>query len=112
MSLFIPRGRTLFIPSNVGPILEVQILLPSFDGSTDAIQHMNIFLDSCLANNIRNSYHLMILFPTTLCGDAFEWYYSLEDGSIRNWSSLVKQFVDHFTVNKSPWGDIKQVAQL
>ena len=102
MSSFIPRGRPIVIPSNVGPILEVQIPLPSFDGAIDAVRHMNMFLNSCLANNIKNAYHLMMLFPTTLCGDAFEWYYSLEAGSIRNWSLLVKQFVDHFTVDNHP----------
>ena len=102
MSSFIPRGRPIVIPSNVDPIPEVQVPLPSFDGAIDVVRHMNMFLDSCLANNIRNAYHLMMLLPTTLCGDAFEWYYSLEAGSIRNWSTLEKQFVDHFTVDNHP----------
>lgn len=68
MSSFNPRGRLIVIPSNVGPILKIQIPLPSFDGATNVIRHMNMFLDNCLANNIRNAYHLMMLFPTTLVG--------------------------------------------
>ena len=78
MSSFNLRGRAIGIPSNMGLIPEVQILLPWFDGVTDVVRRINMFLDSYLANNIRNVYHLMVIFPTTVCGNAYDRYYSLK----------------------------------
>eukprot|EP01018_Ginkgo_biloba_P038058 Gb_22047 [translate_table: standard] len=86
------------IPTGLDPLPSLRIPLPTFDGKTDPDRHLTQFLDACLANGIRNPHHLMQLFPTSLRGDAYDWYAGLELGSIMTWSQLGRSFHDGFTL--------------
>eukprot|EP01018_Ginkgo_biloba_P005965 Gb_05728 [translate_table: standard] len=90
--------RPIVIPAGLEPLPSLQIPLPTFDGQTDPNRHLTQFLDACLANGVRNPHHLMQLFPTSLRGDAYDWYAKLDLGSIMTWSQLGHFFHDGFAL--------------
>eukprot|EP01018_Ginkgo_biloba_P024003 Gb_29605 [translate_table: standard] len=90
--------RPIMIPVGLEPLPSLRIQLPTFDGQTDPDRHLTQFLDACLANGVRNPHHLMQLFPTSLRGDAYDWYVGLELDSITTWSQLGRSFHDGFTL--------------
>eukprot|EP01018_Ginkgo_biloba_P039332 Gb_30728 [translate_table: standard] len=51
--------RPIVIPAGLEPLSSLRIPLPTFDGQTDHDRHLTQFLDACLANGVRNPYHLM-----------------------------------------------------
>eukprot|EP01018_Ginkgo_biloba_P028088 Gb_31136 [translate_table: standard] len=90
--------RPIMILAGLEPLPSLRIPLPTFDGQTDPDRHLTQFLDACLANGVRNPHHLMQLFPTSLRGDAYDWYAGLELGSITTWSQLGRSFHDGFAL--------------
>eukprot|EP01018_Ginkgo_biloba_P035769 Gb_12780 [translate_table: standard] len=76
----------IVIPTGLEPLPSLRIPFPTFDGQTDPDRHLTQFLNACLANGVQNPHHLMQLFPTSLRGDAYDWYAGLELGSITTWS--------------------------
>eukprot|EP01018_Ginkgo_biloba_P021560 Gb_31311 [translate_table: standard] len=90
--------RPIVIPAGLEPLPSLRIPLPTFDGQTDPNRHLTQFLDACLENGVRNPHHLMQLFPTSLHGDAYDWYVGLELGSITTWSQLGRSFHDGFAL--------------
>eukprot|EP01018_Ginkgo_biloba_P000464 Gb_21026 [translate_table: standard] len=90
--------RPIVIPAGLEPLPSLRIPLPTFDGQTDPDRHLTQFLDACLENGVRNPHHLMQLFPTSLRGDAYDWYAGSELGSITTWSQLGRSFHDGFAL--------------
>eukprot|EP01018_Ginkgo_biloba_P019507 Gb_13604 [translate_table: standard] len=90
--------RPIAIPAGLEPLPSLRIPLPTFDGQTDPDRHLTQFLDAYLANGVRNPHHLMQLFPTSLRGDAYDYYAGLEPGSITTWSQLGHSFHDGFAL--------------
>eukprot|EP01018_Ginkgo_biloba_P031758 Gb_05978 [translate_table: standard] len=90
--------RPIMIPARLEPLPSLRIPLPTFDGQTDLDRHLTQFLEACLENRVRNPHHLMQLFPTSLRGDAYDWYVELELGSITTWSQLGRSFHDGFAL--------------
>eukprot|EP01018_Ginkgo_biloba_P022801 Gb_37203 [translate_table: standard] len=88
----------IVIPVGLEPLPSLRIPLPTFDGQTDPDRHLTQFLDACLENGVRNPHHLMQVFPTSLRGDAYDWYAGLELGSITTWSQLGRSFHDGFAL--------------
>eukprot|EP01018_Ginkgo_biloba_P030719 Gb_36794 [translate_table: standard] len=88
----------IVIPAGLEPLPSLRIPLPTFDGQTDPDRHLTQFLDAYLANGVRNPHHLKQLFPTSLRGDAYDWYAGLELGSITTWSQLGRSFHDGFAL--------------
>lgn len=60
-------------------------------------QHLAHFMASC-GNTASSEALLLRQFPQSLSGPAFEWYYSLENGSIRTWDDLCDRFRASFAV--------------
>eukprot|EP01018_Ginkgo_biloba_P038465 Gb_27400 [translate_table: standard] len=90
--------RPIVIPAGLEPLPSLRIPLPTFDGKNDPDRHLTQFLDACLANGVQNLHHLMQLFPTSLRGDAYDWYAGLELGSITTSSQLGRSFHDGFAL--------------
>jgi hypothetical protein len=54
-------------------------------------QHLAHFVASC-DNTGDNDARLLRQFPQSLVGTAFQWYYSLENNSIRTWDEIADSF--------------------
>lgn len=60
-------------------------------------QHIAHFQTTC-GNTAVSDALLLRQFPQSLAGPAFEWYYSLENGSIKSWNEMADAFGAKFTV--------------
>lgn len=60
-------------------------------------QHLAHFIATC-GNTSGNDALLLRQFPQSLGGSAFEWYYSLENGSIKSWDDMMDAFRAKFAV--------------
>jgi Retrotransposon gag protein len=60
-------------------------------------QHLAHFVSSC-GNTDGNDALLLRQFPQSLVGTAFQWYYSLENNSIRTWDEMADSFRARFVM--------------
>jgi Retrotransposon gag protein len=60
-------------------------------------QHLNHFVASC-GNTGGNDALLLRQFTQSLVGTAFQWYYSLENNSIRTWDEMTESFRARFVM--------------
>lgn len=60
-------------------------------------QHLAHFIATC-GNTSGNDALLLRQLPQSLGGSAFEWYYSLENGSIKSWDDMIDAFRAKFAV--------------
>jgi hypothetical protein len=60
-------------------------------------QHLAHFVASC-GNTGGNDALLLRQFPQNLVGTAFQWYYSLENNSIRTWDEMTDSFRARFVM--------------
>ena len=70
-------------------------------------EHLAHFIVDC-ANTGSNDALLLRQFPQSLKGPAFEWYYSLENGSIKTWEDMSNAFRAKFAAisNKISLADL------
>jgi len=70
-----------------------------FDGTFDPNAHVKAYFTqaSLLTRDLRIQCRL---FPTTLKGEALEWYYSLPANSINSFDTFCARFAARFTDNK------------
>jgi hypothetical protein len=60
-------------------------------------QHLTHFVASC-SNTGGNDTLLLRQFPQSLVGTVFQWYYSLENNSIRTWDEMTDSFMARFVM--------------
>lgn len=79
-------------------ILEFKSFFGEGVKNTSSDQHLTHFIASC-GNTISNDALLLCQFPQNLTGPVVEWYYSLENESIKIWDDMIDTFRAKFTVN-------------
>jgi hypothetical protein len=74
------------------------VSLPKFYGElgSDPDYHVREFLTSCNANNARTPSHWHAIFPTTLDGQARQWFHRQPLGHFANWAALKDAFIAKF----------------
>src|SRR5664279_2039219 len=81
----------------------------SGDGTNDLNpkQHINHYMIQC-GDSARNPAFLCRQFSRSLSRPAFDWYCSLEPGSVRSWDHMVSLFIDRFatTTNQIRLADL------
>ncbi|XP_078160179.1 uncharacterized protein LOC144555652 [Carex rostrata] len=70
-------------------------------------QHINHYMIQCW-DSARNPAFLCRQFSRSLSGPAFDWYCSLEPGSVRSWDHMVSLFIERFatTTNQVRLADL------
>jgi hypothetical protein len=46
-----------------------------------------------------NETQVLNLFPFSLTGSTFKWYYTLDIGTVKSWTELVNAFLTQFSFN-------------
>jgi len=73
--------------------------------------HIMVFEESACSHLYDNDM-LSRLFPSSLGKEASEWFYSLEDQSITNYSQLKKEFVSQYQHNMKRRPTIVDLAKM
>lgn len=86
----------------------------SGNGSDESgpLQHINHYMIQC-GDSAREDAFLCRQFSRSLSGPAFDWYCSLEPGSIQSWDQMVRAFTSRFatTTNRVRLADLAWAKQ-
>ena len=65
--------------------------LPKFFGTNndDRSRHMERYIECMIFALIINQGYWLVWFPTTLDGEAYEWYRDHDEGHFRTWDQLL-----------------------
>jgi hypothetical protein len=74
------------------------VSLPKIYGElgSDPDYHVKEFLTACNTNNARTPSHWHAIFPTTLDGQARQWFHRQPLGHFNNWTALKDAFIAKF----------------
>ena len=90
-----PRGLPIIVPQE---LVSVYILsnLPKFyeTKDEDLSRHMERFVEKVISPLISNQQYWLVWFPTTLDGEAYEWYRDHDEGHFQTWDQLQRQFLN------------------
>ena len=70
-----------------------------FNGTTDPQEHLMQFTWA-MGNLANNPNYCLRLFGSTLTGNAFQWYLTLPNGSVKTWDRMQQLFVGRFFVTE------------
>ena len=73
--LVMPRGLPIVVPQNL-PAVDMPSHLPKFYGTKDEdpSRHMERYIERLASSLVTNPGYWLVWFPTTLKGEAYEWY--------------------------------------
>ena len=76
-----PRGLPIVVPQNL-PEVNMPSHLPKFYGTKDEdpSRHMERYIERLASSLVTNLGYWLVLFPTTLDGEAYEWYRDHAEG--------------------------------
>ena len=104
-----PRGLPIVVPQNLQAV-DIPSHLPKFYGTKneDPSRHMERLANSLVINP---GYWLM-WFPTTLEGEAYEWYRDHAQGHFRGWNQLQREFLNEFRPEVGQSTALRALASL
>ena len=72
--------------------------LPKFYGTKnkDPSRHMERYIKRLASSLVTNPRYWLVWFPTTLEGEAYEWYRDHAKGHFRGWEQLQREFLNEF----------------
>ena len=71
----------------------------------DPSRHVERFVERVISSIITNQQHWLVWFPTTLDGEAYEWYRDHDEGHFQTWDQLHREFLNEFwTRSRSRYG--------
>ena len=78
-----PRGLPIWVPQNLVPI-DMPADLPKFYDTRDddPSRHMERYIEQMIFALITNQGYRLVWFPTTLDGEAYEWYQDHDEGHL------------------------------
>ena len=62
----------------------------------DLSRHMERFVERVVSSLITNQRYWLVWFPTTLEGEAYEWYRDHTEGHFRAYEQLQREFLNEF----------------
>ena len=87
-----PRGLPIRVPQNLIP-LDMRSDLPKFYGTRDddPSRHMERYIKRMTIALITDEGYWFVWFPTTLDGEAYEWYQDHDAGHFMTWDQLLRE---------------------
>ena len=92
-----PRGLPILVPQNLVPI-EMPPDLPKFSerGMRIPSWHTERYIERMTMALITNEGYWLVWFPTTLDGEAYEWYRDHDAGHFVTWDQLLREFLTEY----------------
>ena len=92
-----PRGLPIVVPQNL-PVVDMPSHLPKFYGTKDEdpSRHMERYIERLASSLVTNPGYWLVWFPTTLEGEAYEWYRDHVEGHFKRWEQLQREFLNEF----------------
>ena len=92
-----PRGLPIRVPQNLIP-MEMPPDLPKFYGTRDddPSRHMERYIERMTIALITDERYWLVWFPTTLDGEAYEWYRDHNAGHFVTWDQLLREFFTEY----------------
>lgn len=92
-----PRGLPIVVPRDLEPA-SIPSNLPKFSGSRDEDPslHMERYIEVLSSSLVVNPGYYLVWFPTTLQGEAYDWYRDHGEGHFVAWPELQVEFLNHF----------------
>ena len=108
-----PRGLPIVVPQNL-PAVDMPSHLPKFYGTKDEdpSRHMERYIERLASSLVTNPGYWLVWFPTTLEGEAYEWYRDHAEGHFRRWEQLQKKFLNKFRPEVGQSTALKALASL
>ena len=92
-----PRGLPTVVPRKL-VVVDMPSNLPKFWGTKDEdpSRHMKRYIKRLASSLITDPGYWLVWFPTTLEGDAYEWYRDHHKGHFRGWEQMQRDFLNEF----------------
>ena len=88
-SLAKPRGLPILVLQNLAAV-DMPSHFPKFHGTKDEdpSRHMERYIERLASSLVTNPGYWLVWFPTTLEGEAYEWYRDHAEGHFRGWEQM------------------------
>ena len=85
------------VPQNLAAV-DMPSHLPKFYGTKDEdpSRHMERYIERLASSLVTNPGYWLVWFPTTLEGEAYEWYRDHAEGHFIGWEQLQREFLNEF----------------
>ena len=92
-----PRGLPILVPQ-YSVAMDMPSNLPKFYGTRDdnPSRHMERYVERMVFSLVTDRGYWLVWFPTTLEGEAYEWYRDHAEEHFRNWEHLQGEFLNEF----------------
>ena len=92
-----PRGLPILVPQNL-VATDMTANLPKFYRTRvdDSSRHMERYVECMIFLLITNQGYWLVWFPTTLDGDAYEWYRDHDEGHFRTCDQLLREILTEY----------------
>lgn len=92
-----PKGLPIIVPQGMASV-DIPSNPPKIYGTKDEdlSRHMKRFIERVISSLITNQGYWLVWFPSTLEGEAYEWYRFHDDGHFRTWNQLQREFLNEF----------------
>jgi hypothetical protein len=90
-----PRGLPILVPQNLAAV-DMPSHLPKFYGTKDEdpSRHMERYIERLASSLVTNPGYWLVWFPTTLEGEAYEWYRDHAEGHFIGWEQMQREFLN------------------
>lgn len=108
-----PRGLPIVVPGDLAPA-NIPTNLPRFYGSRDEDPslHMERYIEVLSSSLVVNPGYYLVWFPTTLQGEAYDWYRDHGEGHFVEWPQLQGEFLNHFRPEVGQSAALRAVAAV
>ena len=91
------RGLPILVPQNLVAV-DMPSNLPEFYGTKDEdpSMHMERYIKRLASSFVTDLGYWLVWFPTTLEGEAYEWYRVHVEGHFRGWDQMQREFLNEF----------------
>ena len=108
-----PRGLPIVVPRNLVAV-DMPSNLPKFWGTKDEdpSRHMERYIERLASSLITDHGYWLVWFPTTLEGEAYEWYRDHPEGHFRGWEQMQRDFLNEFRSEVGQSTALRALASL
>ena len=108
-----PRGLPIVVPQNLQAV-DIPSHLPKFYGTKDEdpSRHIERYMETLASSLVTNLGYWLVWFPTTLEGEAYEWYRDNAEGHFRGWDQLQRKFLNEFRPEVGQSTALRTLASL
>ena len=108
-----PKGLPILVPRDLAE-LDMPSNLPKFWGTKDEdpSRHMERYIERLASSLITNPGYCLVWFPTTLQGEAYEWYRDHPEGHFREWVQMQREFLNEFRPEVGQSTALRALASL